>query len=332
VIGHTQTNRRGFGHGDIQWWSKATDKQRRDMVVQEVRETEESKRWQKAAQQVQQGQWTTWDEALQRSLSWNDIWHMAPLRLSFVIRSVYDLLPSATNLVKWGLSENTRCPLCTQRQTLEHVLSSCKTALGLGRYTWRHNRVLQDLAAIVDVARMKANSKVRPAAAKKYFLRAGQAANTQPSNQQLPSILDAADDWEIAVDLPGQGAYPDCIKSSNTRPDIVLHSSTVRHIILIELTVPFESRLEEQHIFKTAKYSDLATYLRRQGYIARIEAVEVGARGMVATTVYDLLKRLGVKGQTRNRALKKLAETAEKSSCWLWSIRDRPGDVPQGCP
>ena len=45
---------------------------------------------------------------------------MAPLRISFLIRSVYDLLPSQG------------------RQTAEHVLSSCKIILSHGRYTWRH--------------------------------------------------------------------------------------------------------------------------------------------------------------------------------------------------
>ena len=39
------------------------------------------------------------------------------------------------------------------RQTTEHVLSSCKIALSHGRYTWRHNRVLQQLAAIISKAK-----------------------------------------------------------------------------------------------------------------------------------------------------------------------------------
>ncbi|MCG8432275.1 MAG: hypothetical protein MJA29_14040, partial [Candidatus Omnitrophica bacterium] len=94
VIGYTQTNRRGFGHGDAKWWSKANTKERRDMVINEIREDEETKRIQKAVQQGQQGQWTAWEDALQRSLTWNDIWHMAPLRISFIIRSVYDQLPT----------------------------------------------------------------------------------------------------------------------------------------------------------------------------------------------------------------------------------------------
>lgn len=66
---------------------------------------------------VQQGQWMAWERVLQRSLTWIDLWNMAPLRLSFAIRSTYDLLTltSGTNLVKWGESEDGACPLCSGR-------------------------------------------------------------------------------------------------------------------------------------------------------------------------------------------------------------------------
>ncbi|GFO44179.1 chemosensory receptor a [Plakobranchus ocellatus] len=63
-------------------------------------------------------------------------------KISFLIRSVYDLLPSNANLVPWGIKDDSTCPLCQGRQTTEHVLSSCKVALSQGRYTWKNNRVL----------------------------------------------------------------------------------------------------------------------------------------------------------------------------------------------
>ena len=78
IIGYTRTDRKGLGHGEQILWSKAGPKEKRDMIIQEIRSEEEQKRLQKAVQQAQQGQWTTWEEALQRSLTWNDIWHMGP--------------------------------------------------------------------------------------------------------------------------------------------------------------------------------------------------------------------------------------------------------------
>ncbi|GFN76606.1 polyprotein [Plakobranchus ocellatus] len=62
------------------------------MIIDEIRNKEDSTRVQKAVQQPQQGQWTNWDTAIQRSLTWSDIWHMAPLRISFLIRLKFTLL------------------------------------------------------------------------------------------------------------------------------------------------------------------------------------------------------------------------------------------------
>ena len=73
VIGLTQTGRQDLGVNEKKWWSQANGKDRRDMVIQEVRNEEDNKRLIKV-QQSQQGQRTSWEEALERSITWNDIW------------------------------------------------------------------------------------------------------------------------------------------------------------------------------------------------------------------------------------------------------------------
>ena len=118
------------------------------MVIHEIRLNEDSRRVQKAIQQPQQGHWTSWDNALQKSLTWNSIWHVVTFWISFLIRSVYD-----ANLIRWGKKEDSTCPLCNGRQTMKHVLSSCKVALSQGRYTWRHNRAPQGLAVFIRMAK-----------------------------------------------------------------------------------------------------------------------------------------------------------------------------------
>ena len=116
------------------------------MVIQDVRNEADNKRFLKGVQQSQQGQWKKWEKTLQKSITWNDIWQMAPLRLSFLICSRYDQLSSKNNLFKWKKESDPLCPLCNDKpKTLEHVLNSCKATLGNGRYTWRHNRVLEEL-------------------------------------------------------------------------------------------------------------------------------------------------------------------------------------------
>ncbi|GFN97768.1 reverse transcriptase [Plakobranchus ocellatus] len=85
---------------------------------------------QKAVQQSQHRHWTSRAGAPQRSLTWNEVWHIAPLRISFLIR--------------------------------EHVLSFCKVALSQRRYMWRHNRVLQEFAmAVCDAKGLPVQPKAR---------------------------------------------------------------------------------------------------------------------------------------------------------------------------
>ena len=101
-----------------------------------------------------QGTWTRWTTP-ERSLSWADIWQYEPLRLKFLLRSVYDVLPSPVNLCHWNLTDNPKCILCEKRGTLDHIMSSCKVALSQGRYRWRHGTVLRELIHILELERKK---------------------------------------------------------------------------------------------------------------------------------------------------------------------------------
>ena len=100
IIGHTQTGRQGFGTNEKQRRSKTSGKNHRNMVIQDVRSEIDNKRFLKGVQQSQQGQWTNWEETLQKSITWNDTWQMAPLRLRFLIPSTYDQLSPKNNLFK----------------------------------------------------------------------------------------------------------------------------------------------------------------------------------------------------------------------------------------
>ena len=327
ITGHTQTNRQGLGTSKTEWWSKAKGKAKRDMMIQEMRKEEDQKRLQKAVQQSQQGQWTTWEGAFQRSLSWNDIWHMAPLRISFILRSAYDLLPSNANLVKWKKADDPACPLCHKKQTVEHVLSSCQVALTQGRYTWRHNEVLKEIAQTVETRTMTKKRSVRTPRAPQVFFSAGGKTSWPMTSKPLgtckQSLLDGADDWECTADLKGWNRHPEIISKSGMRPDIVIHSQSTKQVIMIELTVPYESRMEEAQMYKTEKYADLASSLKSEGYQAKVLATEIGARGFIGGSAYNLMKQLSVEGREKTRALRAMAEAAERCSSWIWSRRNK---------
>ena len=100
----------------------------------------------RAVRMASQGVWMKWESAVPRKITWKTLWKMEPIRIQFTIRSTYDLLPTPTNLMRWGKIDDPKCGLCSEPGHLEHILSSCKTALTQRRFTWRHDMVLRKLA------------------------------------------------------------------------------------------------------------------------------------------------------------------------------------------
>ena len=65
---------------------------------------------------------------------------------NFTIRYLNNTLATQKNLKKWSLSQTSDCSFCFLPETLLHVVACCKTYLEQGRYTWRHNSILNFLA------------------------------------------------------------------------------------------------------------------------------------------------------------------------------------------
>lgn len=88
-------------------------------------------------------------------LDWPELWRLEPFRISFLLCSVYDALPTPANLHRWGMREDPLCRLGGERGTMAHIPAGCKTALSQGTYRWRHNRVLGALTDILEQERCK---------------------------------------------------------------------------------------------------------------------------------------------------------------------------------
>ncbi|VDI78679.1 Hypothetical predicted protein [Mytilus galloprovincialis] len=76
----------------------------------------------------------------------HEIRRMDGQKISFLLRSVYDVLPTTITLTTWTLIEDSSCKLCGRLANLKHILSSCRTALKDGKYTWRHDQVRREKA------------------------------------------------------------------------------------------------------------------------------------------------------------------------------------------
>ena len=154
-----------------QYYSTSSKTERRDMIVDTIREREEEQRLVKMTSLVSQGVNLKW-EVPQRYLKDKDVIKMSEASLSFLIKAVYDLLPTPANRNKWFGSEE-RCLLCGQEGTLNHLLSGCKVALSQGRYKWRHDKVLKELSHHLQ-QRMTENQKSSEVTTRKIqFVREG---------------------------------------------------------------------------------------------------------------------------------------------------------------
>ena len=126
------------------WWSKETTKNKRRMVSEEIHDFEESKRLAIVMAQPKQVAWTRWENTKDRTITWSDIKQMEPKQFGFLIKAVYDILPTPVNLKLWGLSTSNLCKACGKIANHKHVLTGCQYSLR--SYTWRHNEILGIIA------------------------------------------------------------------------------------------------------------------------------------------------------------------------------------------
>ena len=120
---------------------------------------------------------------------------------------------------------------------------------------------------------------------------------------QIKCLLHGCDDWDASADLPEWDSHPSIIKETRLRPDIVTHSASTQQLIMVELTVLYENRMEEAHIDKREKYLNLTKELENTDYKVVVMPVEIGPRGFVGSSVYDLLTKFSICGNKRTEAL-----------------------------
>ena len=128
-------------------------------------------------------------------------------RLKFIVKSVYDLLPTPQNKSMW-FGEDGACRQCGETGTLTHILSGCRVALTEGKYKWRHDQVLREIAQIVEERRRSNNAAPRDKGGGKIdFIKPGE--KRRKTQRPLTSYLDGAGDWSMQVDLDGKLRVPE---------------------------------------------------------------------------------------------------------------------------
>ena len=93
-----------------------------------------------------------WEQSCAKyNSSWCKVLDSLPRNLySFVVRYLSNSLANGTNAVRWGIANSSKCLYCDENQTLQHVVSTCKSSLNDGRWTWRHNSILINIARMIS--------------------------------------------------------------------------------------------------------------------------------------------------------------------------------------
>ena len=126
--------------------------------------------------------------------------------------------------------------MCKRRQTTDHIL----IALDTGRYTWRHNCVINYIVNSVD---------------EKFTVYSDLAGHTAPGGCSIPP--------ELYVTVQ--------------KPDIVILNKHNKTIHIFELTCPLKKYIDTRHLEKSNKYSHFTTDISEYCSAVQCSAVQCSA-------------------------------------------------------
>ena len=187
----------------------------------------------------------------------------------------------------------TKCSLegCSATCTLGHLLSCCAKALD--RFKFRHDSVLNHLLETI---------------------------NKNKSDQV--TVFADLNGWRV-----NGGTIPHNLVMTEQIPDLVVidRSETPNKVILLELTVPWDSSNSFQAALerKTARYERLAGDLRDLGYNTLNLPLEVGCRGVINARNHLVLETLCnlMKIRAHKKLLGSLGRIALLGSYRIWLAR-----------
>ena len=328
MLGMVQPAKRaGIGFGE--WrkpWEKMNQRERQQAAIERVKENLHRERVVEYGSLELQSGWSRWrEDVLTLDMSWNSLFKMGDSLVGFLLRAVYGTLVTPSLALKWNEEEDGICKLCrTEVGTAQHILSGCKVALEQGRYTWRHDKVLNQIHGQVAYhIDKRVNNPKRPTRSRNGeipFVKAGVKGKEVPKRQYRSGmgILTEAKDWVLLADVNGKLKFPSEVATTRLRPDLIIYSTSIKRIVWWELTCPCEERISAAHELKLDRYSELQVECQENGWSCYNMAVEVGARGVVAESMKKAATAIGMTGRALKKLVKDVGEEACHCSKWIY--------------
>lgn len=333
MLGMVQPAKRaGIGFGD--WkkpWEKMDQRERKKAAIERVGENLQRERVVEYGSLELQSGWTRWrEDVLTLDMSWNSLFKMGDSMVGFLLRAVYGTLVTPSLAVKWNDDEDGKCKLCgTEAGTAQHILSGCSVALQQGRYTWRHDKVLNQIqsqvAYHIDKRVNNPKRSISQQRSEVPFVKAGVKGKDLPKRQYQSGmgILTEARDWVLLADVNGQLKFPSMVATTRLRPDLIIYSTSTKRIVWWELTCPCEERISAAHELKLDRYSELQVKCEENGWSCFNMAVEVGARGVVAESLKKAAAAIGMRGRAQKKLVRDVGNEACHCSKWLYWLRGK---------
>ena len=206
----------------------------------------------------------------EQSITWRSIIRNMPRNvMSFATRLCTNSLNSPDNLVRWGKRKMGTCPLCASPHgTLAHITNFCPVALQQGRYTWRHDSVLQHLT-----------SQIKDLVTKQTEVFADLEGH-QINGATIPADI---------VISAGKGS----------KPDLVLINRERKEVALMELTCPLPQCEQQASMRKHTAYANLQISLAENGFKTYLVPFEICSNGYISRrnkqNIENILKKFKVK-------------------------------------
>ena len=130
---------------------------------------------------------------------------------------------------------------------------------------------------------------------------------------------------KLFVDLDGYPNPGECFGSQ--RPDIVIING--KEVIVIELSVCYETRTEEARHFKKRRNQNLKSDLSIEWEKLNIIYLEITTLGFVSRNIKDFAKFVKPLGISYERMIGKCMETALRASFYIFTRRDKEWSNPE---
>lgn len=121
--------------------------------------------------------------------------------------------------------------------------------------------------------------------------------------------------WRLKMDLCMQPKFLEHITPTMLCADMVILSNTIKQVIILELTTPWEQHMREN-------MGSARSRCRRQDWKTFYDVVEMGCRGFAGRSLCRALTKRGLVGLEKKWATKSANNAAEKATKWLWLKRD----------